>query len=236
MNTHIISPIGHIETPFKQKFAIPRQACLSSALGTVVLNSEFDEHAIEGLSQFSHLWLLFLFSENIARGWKQQVKMPRLGGNQRTGVFASRSTHRPNGIGMSAVKLNRIEVADSKVKLWVEGVDLLHLTPIIDIKPYVNYSDCLTEATDQLDKLGSIANLAVNFSPLALAYLSQLPANFRTECQQLICDVLKQDPRPAYKRSKIEDPKVYRVALYDFDITWRMLATGIEVVDIVPTG
>ena len=235
MNSHIINPIGHIETPFKQKFSIPRQGCLSSAKGKVVLNDDFDEHSVSGLNKFSHLWLLFLFSENLSRGWQQQVKMPRLGGNKRTGVFASRSTHRPNGIGMSAVKLERIEVQSGNVCLFVEGVDLLNMTPIIDIKPYVHYSDRLENATDPLASLGDIAQLAVSFSPDAIAFLATLPEKFRAECQQLIIDVLAQDPRPAYKRAQTNDTKEYRVALYDFDIAWRILSTGVEVVDIVPT-
>jgi tRNA-Thr(GGU) m(6)t(6)A37 methyltransferase TsaA len=146
-----LSAIGHIQTPFKQKFAIPRQPNLAKAKGQVVLAPDFDDPRVfKGLEVFSHVWLLFLFHENLDKGWKPSVKAPRLGGNATLGVFASRSTHRPNGIGMSAVKNLGSDIVDGKLTLHVEGVDLLDGTPIIDIKPYLPYADALPHASDSM--------------------------------------------------------------------------------------
>ena len=134
MENIVIQPIGKISTPFKQKFAIPRQPNLANAPGTVVMSEEFsDENCFKGLNNFSHLWLIFQFSANVESGWKHSVKAPRLGGNKTMGVFASRSSFRPNHMGMSVVKNKGWRKKDAQLLLDVERIDLLDNLSLIHI-------------------------------------------------------------------------------------------------------
>ncbi len=143
-----IEPIGIIETPYKEKFAVPRQPRLVPAAKARVklLGEANSPEAVRGLEQFSHVWLLFLFDQNLEAGWKPTVRPPRLGGNERIGVFASRSTFRPNGIGMSAVEMKSITKKGDQIYIDLGSVDLVDGTPIVDIKPYIPYSDAIPEA------------------------------------------------------------------------------------------
>src|SRR5690606_27186002 len=143
-----IKPIGYLRSCFKEKFAIPRQPRLApAARGVLELRSPFDSgEAVAGLEQVSHVWLLFLFHEALEAQPRLRVRPPRLGGNRMVGVFATRATHRPNGIGQSVVKLDRVEPG----RLFVSGIDLLDGTPILDIKPYVPYADALPEAWNEM--------------------------------------------------------------------------------------
>ena len=143
-----VTPVGFVRSCFKEKFAIPRQPQLApAARGVLELLAPFDQaQAIEGLEQVSHVWLLFLFHQALESQPRLKVRPPRLGGNQSVGVFATRSTHRPNGIGQSVVKLEKVEPG----RLWLSGIDLLDGTPVLDIKPYVPYADCVTTATNQI--------------------------------------------------------------------------------------
>lgn len=220
-----IQAVAYCRTPYKQKFGIPRQPGLASAArGFVELQAPFNHiDTVRGLEQYSHLWLVFCFHENLEQGWKTTVRPPRLGGNEKLGVFATRSTFRPNGLGQSVVKLHKIHQRKGYVALEISGMDLLDGTPIIDIKPYIPFSDSVPEA------LGGIAHEApvltqVEFSPTALQQLSQYQRQEQYQhLEELITDVLAQDPRPAYKKAKA-DPKLYQVALYDLDILWRVSA------------
>ncbi|GLT17275.1 tRNA (N6-threonylcarbamoyladenosine(37)-N6)-methyltransferase TrmO [Vibrio zhanjiangensis] len=211
-----IEPIGFIESPYKEKFAVPRQPRLVSAARSRVrlVGSANTPEAVRELEQFSHIWLLFLFDQNLEAGWKPTVRPPRLGGNQRVGVFASRSTFRPNGIGMSAVELKGIGKHDEHIYIDLGNVDLVDGTPIIDIKPYVPYSDSITHAQGGYAEQEPIA-LPVRFSPLAVSQLEKR-ADARYE-QTVIEQVLAQDPRPAYKKGKPDD-KQYAVNLFDLNI------------------
>jgi len=210
-----IEPIGIIRSPYKEKFAVPRQPGLvPSARSEIVLQGEANAlEAVRGLEQFSHLWLLFLFDQNLEAGWRPTVRPPRLGGNERIGVFASRATFRPNGIGMSAVELKGIRQDGKDVIIELGGVDLVDGTPIVDIKPYIPYSDSLPLAT------GGFANdepdtLAVSFTDKAGSQLTgKQPARHRA----VIEEVLAQDPRPAYKKGK-PDSKEYAVHLFDYNV------------------
>lgn len=231
--TNQIQAVATCHTPYKQKFGIPRQPGLvDAAHGFIELIPPFNHlDCVRGLEQYSHLWLLFCFHENLSQGWKPTVRPPRLGGNDKLGVFATRSTFRPNGIGQSVVKLLNIEHSHGKVRLEISGMDLLDGTPIIDIKPYIPFSDAHTDA------IGGIAQEApaiiqVNFSDKAsqqLVQLSQLPQYPRLE--DLIRGVLGQDPRPAYKKHQ-DDPKLYQVALYDLDIFWQVIEQQIFIHEI----
>ena len=213
---YTIEPVAFIESPYQEKFAVPRQPRLvPSATGRIKLLGELNcAEAIRGIEQFSHLWLLFLFDQNLEAGWKPTVRPPRLGGNERIGVFASRATFRPNGIGMSAVELKGVVKEHDQYYLEVGSVDLVNNTPIIDIKPYVPYSDAIPNAN------GGYASeepetCQVKFSDSALKTLASR-RNGATE-QTVIEQVLAQDPRPAYKKNK-PDSKEYAVNLYDLNV------------------
>jgi tRNA-Thr(GGU) m(6)t(6)A37 methyltransferase TsaA len=143
-----VTPIAFVHSCYKEKFATPRQSgIVTAATGVIELVPPFnDPDSVAGLENCSHIWLQFIFDKCINQGWKAKVRPPRLGGNKKMGVFATRATHRPNAIGMSAVKLERIETGNSKVLLYVSGLDLIDGTPIIDIKPYIPYSDSIEDA------------------------------------------------------------------------------------------
>jgi tRNA-Thr(GGU) m(6)t(6)A37 methyltransferase TsaA len=202
-------PIGHLATPFADKFGIPRQPSLAPhATGTLKLLPPYNRaEAVRGLEAFSHVWLTFVFHQS-AESWKPTVRPPRLGGNTRFGVFASRSPFRPNPIGLSLVELVKIET-ESGVTLTFKGVDLVNGTPILDIKPYIPYAESLPAARGGF-AAEAPPELAVVFSPLAE---SQLKPGLR----ELIEDVLKQDPRPAYAD---DANRIYGVRLYQYDVKW----------------
>ena len=227
-----IQAVAYCRTPYKQKFGIPRQPGLvSAARGFVELAPPFNQiDAVRGLEQYSHLWLLFCFHENLAAGWKTTVRPPRLGGNEKLGVFATRSTFRPNGIGQSVVKLHAVHNHNGKVSLEISGMDLLDGTPIIDIKPYIPFSDAISDAHAGIAQEPPV-EVPVSFNELAQQKIAKLDVQ-HPHLAELISAVLAQDPRPAYKKAK-DDPKRYQVALYDLDIFWYARENSIEVVDIV---
>src|SRR5690606_12481328 len=146
--SYTVSPIGYVRSCFKEKFAIPRQPQLApAARGVLELVAPFDQiEAVQGLEQVSHVWLLFLFHLALEDKPRLKVRPPRLGGNQSIGVFASRATHRPNGIGQSVVKLDKVEPG----RLYLSGIDLLDGTPVLDIKPYVPYADAVPTAQNSI--------------------------------------------------------------------------------------
>ncbi|ELO1778009.1 tRNA (N6-threonylcarbamoyladenosine(37)-N6)-methyltransferase TrmO [Vibrio fluvialis] len=213
---YTIEPIAVIESPYKEKFAVPRQPRLvPSATARVKLLGESNcPEAVRGIEQFSHLWLLFLFDQNLQAGWKPTVRPPRLGGNERIGVLASRSTFRPNAIGMSAVELRGVSKQGDQIYLDLGSVDLVDGTPIIDIKPYIPYSDSIADAQGGYAE-AEPEQAEVTFSAAALETLQRLPDG---QVQQaVIGEVLAQDPRPAYKKNK-PDMKEYAVNLYDLNV------------------
>lgn len=208
-----MTPVAVIHTPFKEKFGIPRQpGVVKAASGVVELLAPYDRpEMLKGLDAFSHLWLVWKFHAVPDGQWKPTVRPPRLGGNKRIGVFASRSPFRPNPVGLSVVKLDVIEGGS----LMVSGVDLLDATPILDIKPYVPYSDCIPEATQGFARGAPEAYLHVTFSETAESQLQQ--RDNTEELRRLVVDLLQIDPRPAYKQH--QDGK-YGFRLYDFDLRW----------------
>jgi len=225
-----IEPIGFIESPYKEKFAVPRQPRLVPAAGARVRLSDAvnSPEALRGIEQFSHVWLLFLFDQNLDAGWKPTVRPPRLGGNERIGVFASRSTFRPNGIGMSAVEVKGVSKKGDQLYLELGSVDLVDGTPIVDIKPYIPYSDSISDA------IGGYAEAEpetsqVCFSAQALTMLQSRKDGLMQ--QQVIEQVLAQDPRPAYKKNKSDD-KEYAVNLFDLNVKFRVNGNLITVTAI----
>jgi len=186
--------IARIRTDFEEKFGIPRQSGIAKNVGRIVFEPEYRvREALRGLDGYSHLWLLWEFSEAQREGWSPTVRPPRLGGNRRMGVFATRSPYRPNPIGLSSVRLLGIEESEGEgVVLTVEGADLLDGTPIYDIKPYLAYTD------SHPDAIGGFADgvrdyaLNVNFD---LHLLDKIPEDKR----DALITVLENDPRPSYK-------------------------------------
>ena len=228
--------IGRVNSPYKEKFAIPRQPGLvSSAKGSITLSGDANNaELVRALEQFSHIWVLFVFHGTQEQGWKPLVRPPRLGGNKKIGVLATRSTFRPNPIGMSVVKLESIEIKEKQVVLHISALDLLDKTPIVDIKPYVPYSDSIPHANAGFAQTQPCSNLQVTFNEKAQATLTKYNKVF-PELTVFIEQVLAQDPRPAYKHNKHDD-KDYGMNLHNLNIKWRMQGlTTIEVVDITPT-
>lgn len=234
-NKITISPIGFVNSPYKEKFAIPRQPGLvNAAKGTITLLNEINPiDCIRELEQFSHIWILFIFHCTQSQSWKPLVRPPRLGGNKKVGVLASRSTFRPNPIGMSVVKLDKIERIKQTVTIHISGMDLLDQTPIVDIKPYIPYSDSLPNAYAGYAQTAPKPPLKVSFSERAQQTLTKYE-NILPDLALLIKQVLSQDPRPAYKQKQL-DYKSYGMRLYDLNVQWQILNSNtIQVTQIAP--
>ncbi|MDX7850627.1 tRNA (N6-threonylcarbamoyladenosine(37)-N6)-methyltransferase TrmO [Aeromonas caviae] len=229
-----IDTLGIIRSPYKEKFAIPRQPGLvSAARARLELLPPYDQpDALRGIEQFSHLWISFVFHQTMDQGWHPTVRPPRLGGNERVGVFATRSTFRPNPLGLSVVELHG--VGHERGKLWLElgAVDLLDGTPVVDIKPYVPYADSLPHARGGFAPDAPTPPLAVSFSAQAEQQLAPwLKAH--PELRELVREVLAQDPRPAYKKGKPDD-KVYGVRLFDVNVRFQIKEPQCQVLTIEP--
>ena len=227
--TQQIEAVAICKTPYQQKFGIPRQPGLVNAKGTIELINQFNHpDFVDGIEQYSHLWILFSFHENLEQGFKAKVRPPRLGGNDKVGVFATRSTFRPNGIGQSVVKLHRVINEYGQVSLEISDMDLVDGTPILDIKPYIPYSDSIANAKGGMAQEKPTLK-PVSFTDDALRTLRQLPHH--NEIQQLIEQVLAQDPRPAYKQNK-EDSKSYFISINNLNIEWLVNGLCIKVIQI----
>jgi tRNA-Thr(GGU) m(6)t(6)A37 methyltransferase TsaA len=224
INPFSVETIGIIHSPFKEKFAIPRQPrIVNEAIGRLKMVAPFDtEEFVRDLSQFSHLWILFMFHQNLEKGWTPTIRPPRLGGNKKVGVFASRSTYRPNGIGMSAVELLDVVKTPQGMELVLGGIDLLDKTPVIDIKPYIPYSDIIQNANGGFAQDAPENEMTVSFTPAALKACEHFEQQY-PQLQTLIEKLLAQDPRPAYKKKR-DDKQTYGVKLYDLNVSWDVLS------------
>ena len=226
--SYSVSPIGFVRSCFKEKFAIPRQPQLApAARGVLELVTPFDNgDAVQGLEQVSHVWLLFLFHQALEDKPRLKVRPPRLGGNTSMGVFATRATHRPNGIGQSVVKLDKVEPG----RLWISGIDLLDGTPVLDIKPYVPYADRLPMAHNAIaDSAPTL--IAVSWQHSVLLQAEQHAQRLQQPLIELIEQCLAQDPRPAYQQPTPE--RIYGVQFYDVQVRWHYLTLEqIEVIEV----
>jgi tRNA-Thr(GGU) m(6)t(6)A37 methyltransferase TsaA len=230
-----VSPVAVLYSPFRERFGIPRQPGLVPDVpGRLVLLPPYDRaESVAGLEDFSHVWLLFRFHANPASGPALTVRPPRLGGNERVGVFASRSPYRPNSIGLSVARLEAVEQTPQGPVLRLRGVDLLDGTPVLDVKPYVPYADALPEARGGF-AAGDIARLPVRF--LADADRRLRERSDRDEVRAVIEAVLALDPRPGYRQGVPDSSRSLGMRLYDFDLRWRVRQGVAEVLDLAPVG
>lgn len=223
-----LKPIGIIRSCFTDKFGIPRQPGLvKSATATLELVPPYNTaEAVRGLEEFSHVWIIFVFHQSVSESWKATVRPPRLGGNERVGVFASRSNFRPNPLGLSVVKL--LSVKGTSLKLG--GGDFLDGTPVLDIKPYIPYGDSIPEAKGAF--AGSApepVNLVV-FDPEVERKLSVLENEQRPALKQLIGDMLSYNPRPAYQDDA--PGRIFGTTVFDLEVRWKQIGTEVTVVSI----
>lgn len=207
--------IGHIKTDFKTKFGIPRQSGLiEEIVGKIVFESEYrNPKALRGLEEYTHLWILWQFSENNKDSWSPTVRPPILGGNKRVGVFATRSPYRPNPIGLSAVKILKISLYTSEGPvIYVSGPDLMNMTPIYDIKPYLPYADSIENASGGFTDYTEKKTLAVHIPE---EYSNLMPK----KKQDALIKVLASDPRPSYHKDK---DRVYGFNYAGYEVTFQV--------------
>lgn len=224
-------PIGTIHSCFKEKFGIPRQPGLvTEARATLELLPPYNrEEAVRGLEGFSHLWVVFVFHASMQEEWKPTVRPPRLGGNRRLGVFATRSPVRPNPIGLSVVTLEKIVCEAGRVELHLKGIDLLDGTPVLDIKPYVPYVDSIPYASGGFADEAPAASFSICFSQQAFDTCRVVPG-----LEALIRQVLAQDPRPAYYGKGGGKPS-FGMRLLDYDVKWEIDDDAVQVTRIIAT-
>lgn len=234
MNHFSFAQIGVIKSPWKEKFAVPRQpGLIEDGGGELHLLPPYNQQeAVRGLAAFSHLWLLFVFHQTMDGGWRPTVRPPRLGGNTRMGVFATRSTFRPNPIGMSLVELKTIRCEKGQVILDLGSLDLVDGTPIVDIKPYLPFAEAIPQARAGFAQNAPAAEMPVRFSELAQQQLARHQQRY-PQLARFISQVLAQDPRPAYRKGE-EPEREYAVWLLDFNVRWRVTAEGTEVLALDP--
>jgi tRNA-Thr(GGU) m(6)t(6)A37 methyltransferase TsaA len=234
--------IGILQTPFREKFGVPRQSMMmSEARGVLKLRPDpWFRVALNHLDEFSHVWLIFVFDRVAENDWRPTIRPPRVDAPRRVGVFASRSPHRPNPIGISAVKLDRVDLdADGGIEIHLSGVDLLDGTPILDIKPYLPYADIISDATAGWAE-GEIPKYAVTFSEAARAFVAKLEDRSPTEqsaadLQRLITQTLEWDPRPTSQRRAMPIGKpeseglAFGLRIQDVEVKWQIRDGGILV-------
>ena len=218
---NVIQPIGYIKSAYKSKFGVPRQAGLADVSAVIELLPEYGiPEAFRGLEEFSHIWLLWEFSHCNRAGWTPTVRPPKLGGNKRVGVFATRSPYRPNSVGLSCVELEGIEHKDGTVCLYIKGADLMDGTPIYDIKPYIPYTDCRPEASG-----GFTDRLNNRLLDVQFACENSIPADVK---EQLIRG-LAHDPRPSYHE---DDDRVYGLDFDAYNIRFTVSGDCVTVVEV----
>ena len=232
MSRFSFDQIGVIHSPWKEKFAVPRQpGLIQDGGGELHLQAPYNQpEAVRGLEAFSHLWLLFVFHQTMEGGWRPTVRPPRLGGNARMGVFATRSTFRPNPIGMSLVELKGVRCEQQQVILELGSLDLVDGTPIVDIKPYLPFAEALPEARAGFAQQAPDADMPVCFSLPAQQQLQQHQRHY-PHLERFIAQVLAQDPRPAYRKGE-EPDREYAAWLLEFNVRWRVTQSGTEVIAI----
>jgi tRNA-Thr(GGU) m(6)t(6)A37 methyltransferase TsaA len=235
MTEFSFEPIGYINTCFKERFGTPRQPGLvPSSWGILRLRPELNlSEALQGLEGFSHLWLIFVFHQNTNKGIKAKVHPPRLGG-EKTGLFSTRTPHRPNPIGLSVVKLERIDGGT----VYLSGVDLVDGTPILDIKPYLPSADCLPIATGGWTQTAPERTIRVEFTDDALKDISRFLGERADQARSSIAEILELDPRPVFYKGTVERPNpytdVYGFRFDDYNVVYRMTGDLASVQSLQP--
>ena len=234
MSTQNISltPIGKVNSPYKQKFVIPRQANLAdAAIGIIELNKDFtDFDCLRGIDQFTHLWIIYFLHETAPQGWAPTVQPPRLGGKKKVGVFSSRAAFRPNPIGISAVKYIEHFKKDRSLHIKISGMDILDGTPVLDIKPYIPYADSIPNADGGYASEKPKQGLIVEFSDDAEKKISAFEAE-RENLRSLIVQVLSLDPRPAWGINTL-DQKQYGATIFDINIKFQVHGEAVLVTEL----
>lgn len=218
----MLQPVAILRSPFAEKFGVPRQGNLApNVISTLVPQPGFENPDFRrGIEQFSHLWLIWGFHKNESQGYRPTVRPPRLGGNTRLGVFATRSPFRPNGLGLSVVRLLSVE-ADGSMR--ISGADMVNGTPVYDIKPYIPYADAIPDASAGFTEIPRTLLQVVQDCPL--------PQEATPEWRQAMQETLAQDPRPAYQ----EDPlRLYHLILSPFELTFRVEDGVAHVISVTP--
>lgn len=216
-----VKPIGIVQSPFNEKFGIPRQPELAPAAQTIIiLNHEFGAESVRGLAGFDYIWVQFIFHDAISEGWAQMIRPPRLGGKKKVGVFSTRSPHRPNHIGLSLLRLFTVNDTSHPIQLICGGSDLLNNTPILDIKPYLPFVEAKPDAQSGFaPHTPTQLNICWQTNPL------KLPINTRLMIEQC----LAQDPRPAYHHLPT---RIYHMRIADTEITFRIEAQQVHILSI----
>ncbi len=237
---YTMSPIGLLQSCFDEKFGVPRQSMMiSEARGVLKFNPDpqFNE-AFGHLEGFSHLWIIYVFDRNIAKGWQPIVQPPRLEAPKNVGVFASRAPHRPNPIGLSVAKLERIDFeALGGIEIHLSGLDILNNTPVLDVKPYLPFADSHPQASSGWAS-EEIQKYPVNFSELSLVQIRISGTKHHPRLKNLLVQILELDPRPTSQRFAVplEDPQSeghpYAFRIFDFDVKWEIREKGIYVVEL----
>lgn len=224
MGRIFIEPIGYIENDYKEKFGIPRQSGLSeSVISRVIFEDEYkDQNYFKDIQEFSHIWLIWYFSDVNKKNIKPTVRPPKLGGNRRVGVFASRSPFRPNRIGISCVKLIKVDFGYKRITLYVTGADLMNGTPIIDVKPYLPYTDSRPDATNgfALDDINGLLDIKCNDELLMKIPFDIVDGLFET---------LKHDPRPSYQN---DSERIYGMTYGDMQVKFKVDDKVLTIIEI----
>ncbi len=230
MSSYHFTPIGTLQSPFREKFGVPRQPGLAPhAISRLVLSPAYaSEECLNGLAGFSHLWLVFVFHATAAQGWQPSVRPPRLGGNETLGVFATRSMFRPNPVGLSVVELLDIVDGPQGKALLLRGADLMDGTPVLDIKPYLPYADCLPDARAGFAATEPMQRQVI-WHETALADAATLGVS--KDLRALVNDVLAQDPRPAYRHAS-DDTHEYGVWLDNINVRFAARDDGLHVLSL----
>ncbi|MCF7528928.1 tRNA (N6-threonylcarbamoyladenosine(37)-N6)-methyltransferase TrmO [Neisseria lisongii] len=209
--SYTLEAVGHVDSPYKQKFGVARQPGLVPAAEIcITLNPEFHADCVRGLTEFDYIWVSFVFHGVLNEGWSPLVRPPRLGGKQKMGVFATRSPHRPNHLGLSLLKLERID-SGRPVKIYCSGADLLHGTPVVDIKPYIPFVEAKPDAA------GGFA--AAKPPELAVIWQNQAEHALSETERQLIAQSIAQDPRPAYQNIP---ERIYVMHILNYDVSFQI--------------
>ena len=234
--TEISLPIiGYMHSPYQEKFGIPRQPNLVQVESYIEMSEPYNDLlAFDGIEEFSHLWLVWQFHDNknqqLNKGFRPQVRPPRLGGNQKIGVFATRSMYRPSPLGLSVVQLKKVEKVGSSVRVYVMGSDLLDQTPIVDIKPYIQYSDSVPEARSGYAQYEPVRKMVI-WSRQAQQKQENLLQSAQLTLQEIdeLQQVLSLDPRPAYQN---DEQRIYGIKFANLDVKFTVNTLQVEIVDL----